>query len=299
MNSIHKGTIVSVQTYGAFVRLGDGSEFKDGLLHVSRLSASGRVDKVEDVVAQGDGVWVKVVEVKEDEGKYSLDMRYVGQRDGEDKDPNNTQVDAGGGGKGRGMEPIRIGAVQSTTCSKCGARGHAARECWAVDGKSYALVEEPPMEPSSQRDRDRGQAEPKDHSQDPALVKEALRYYLKRKAGDASSSSSSSSSSDKKKKKKKQKKKEKKARKKEKKKEKKEQKKLKKKQKKEAKAAAKEATSAKETKGARESKEPTESKEPKESEEHKEPKQLRGTKDAEGQGGKEKKAEESDSSSSS
>merc|ERR1712151_730335 len=73
--SVHKGSIVSVQSYGAFVRLGDGSEYKDGLLHVSRISASGRVEKVDDVVSQDETVHVKVVEVKEEEGKYSLDMR--------------------------------------------------------------------------------------------------------------------------------------------------------------------------------------------------------------------------------
>mmetsp|Transcript_13961 Transcript_13961/g.25782 ORF Transcript_13961/g.25782 Transcript_13961/m.25782 type:complete len:266 (-) Transcript_13961:85-882(-) len=144
LNSIHKGTVVRVQSFGAFVRLGDGSKYKDGLLHISRLSASGRVEKVEDVVANDDVVWVKVCEVREEEGKFSVDMRFVGQKDGEDKDPNNTQADSGGG-KGKGKPtPIRIGAVQATTCSRCGARGHSARECWAAGGTHYDLLEEPP-----------------------------------------------------------------------------------------------------------------------------------------------------------
>merc|ERR1712008_457521 len=43
-------------------------------------------------------------------------------------------------------EPIRIGAVQATTCSRCGARGHAARECFADAGVHYELLEEPPDE---------------------------------------------------------------------------------------------------------------------------------------------------------
>ncbi|CAK0809509.1 unnamed protein product [Prorocentrum cordatum] len=239
--SIHKGTIVSVQQYGAFCRLGDGSKFKDGLIHISRLSASGRVDSVEDVVSKDDAVWVKVVEIKEEDGKYSLDMRYVSQRDGEDKDPNNTQVELGkGGGKGK-PDPIRIGAVQATTCSRCGARGHGARECFAASGKQYSLVEEaadpdpqPPEAPVAKGSL------ASEH--DPKIVKAALEAYLKRKAaGAASSSSSSSSSSTGKKKKKKEKKKLKKMQKKEKKKEKKEKKKEKKEQKKADKAAKKDA----------------------------------------------------------
>lgn len=220
--SIHKGTIVRVQDYGAFVRLGDGSTYKDGLLHISRLSSSGRVDSVADVVSQDDIVWVKVIEVKEEEGKFSLDMRFVGQKDGEDQDPGNVQVDTGRKGSGKSApEPIRIGAIQATTCSRCGARGHAARECWSggAGGKHYDLVEEaePPSlnNPVSAQD-----LETLSKGHDASVVKAALKAYFKRKAEGKDSSSSSSSSSDKKKKKdkkkeKKQKKKEKKAKKKE------------------------------------------------------------------------------------
>lgn len=212
--SIHKGTVARVQDYGAFVRLGDGSRYKDGLLHISRLSASGRVEAVADVLAQDDAVWVKVVEVREEEGKFSLDMRFVGQRDGEDQDPNNVQADAGKG-KGQGKsapEPIRIGAIQATTCSRCGARGHSARECWAGGGKQYDLVEEGPE--ASGKAGGRG-LEDAAGGHDAATVKKALQEYFKRKAaGEDSSSSSSSSDKKKKKKKKKEKKKEKKEKKK-------------------------------------------------------------------------------------
>eukprot|EP00439_Symbiodinium_sp_Y106_P051891 s887_g6.t3 len=201
----------------------------DGLLHISRLSASGRVEAVADVLAQDDAVWVKVVEVREEEGKFSLDMRFVGQRDGEDQDPNNVQADAGKG-KGQGKsapEPIRIGAIQATTCSRCGARGHSARECWAGGGKQYDLVEEAPE--SSGKAGGRG-LEDAAGGHDAATVKKALQEYFKRKAaGEDSSSSSSSSDKKKKKKKKKEKKKDKK------------EKKKKKKDKKKDKSAAKEA----------------------------------------------------------
>lgn len=225
LHSIHKGVVVRVQDYGAFVRLGDGDRYKDGLVHISRLSASGRVDSVEDVVSQDDAVWVKVCEVKEEEGKFSVDMRFVNQRTGEDLDPNNVQAESGGNkGKGKGPEPIRIGAVQATTCSRCGSKGHMAKECWAGSGKQYNLIEEQPEEDAAPDAGRRKQVEPNVDGHDPELVKAALKEYFKRKAaGEKASSSSDSSSSKKKKKKKKDK-----ALKKQKKKEKKAEKKIKK-----------------------------------------------------------------------
>lgn len=171
--SIHKAKVVSIQTYGAFVQLGDGTTYKDGLLHVSRISASGRIEAVGDVLAEGDAIWVKVVEVNEDTQKHSLDMRHVRQKDGEDLDPTNAQVDTGRGGKGGGKpEPIRIGAVQATTCSRCGARGHMARECFAAGGSSYNLLEDGPDDAAVQ------EAVP---GLDPKLVKAALKAYMDKK----------------------------------------------------------------------------------------------------------------------
>merc|ERR1712150_106904 len=63
-----------------------GDEFKDGLLHISCI-ASERIDRVEECLQDGAKVWVKVSDVKEEEGKYGLDMRYVSQNDGKDLDP--------------------------------------------------------------------------------------------------------------------------------------------------------------------------------------------------------------------
>jgi polyribonucleotide nucleotidyltransferase len=62
------GKVVSIQTFGAFIELLPG---KDGLLHISRV-ADGRVGKVEDVLAIGDEVPVKILEIDEN-GRISLD----------------------------------------------------------------------------------------------------------------------------------------------------------------------------------------------------------------------------------
>eukprot|EP00929_Paragymnodinium_shiwhaense_P052998 TRINITY_DN26537_c0_g1_i1.p1 TRINITY_DN26537_c0_g1~~TRINITY_DN26537_c0_g1_i1.p1 ORF type:complete len:452 (+),score=151.08 TRINITY_DN26537_c0_g1_i1:201-1556(+) len=254
--SIHKGTVVSCQQYGAFCRLGDGSEFKDGLIHISRICASGRIDKVEDVLSEGEKVFVKVSEVKDEDGKFSLDMRFVGQKDGEDKDPHNIQAEASGGGrggKGGKPEPIKIGAIQDVTCTRCGAHGHLAKECWAGKGKRYDLVAEGgddvgggnlgALDSGGDAGCERPSAVVQGH--DPSVVKAALKAFLQRKNPGASSSSSSGSKKKKKKAKKKEKKKLKKLKKKEKKAQKKLQKEVKKREKKEAKKEPKKEKDAK------------------------------------------------------
>ena len=65
----YTGRVVSIKDFGAFVNLLPG---KDGLLHISRV-ASGRVEKVEDVLNIGDEVKVKVIEVDPKTNKVSLD----------------------------------------------------------------------------------------------------------------------------------------------------------------------------------------------------------------------------------
>mmetsp|Transcript_92652 Transcript_92652/g.276318 ORF Transcript_92652/g.276318 Transcript_92652/m.276318 type:complete len:257 (-) Transcript_92652:23-793(-) len=82
LNSVHKGTVVSIQPFGCFVQLGSGDEYKDGLLHISCISADERPERVEERLALNDTVWVKVTEVKQEDLKYSLDMRYLNQQDG-------------------------------------------------------------------------------------------------------------------------------------------------------------------------------------------------------------------------
>jgi len=238
LNSIHKASVVSIQSYGCFVRLGDGSKYKDGLLHISRISPSGRLESVQDVLAENDTCWVKVCEVNEDAQKHSLDMRFVQQRTGEDLDPNNTQADSGRGGKGGGKnpDPIVLGAALPTTCSKCGAKGHLARECFG--GKKFGLVEEgADTGPTPERP---DEAVP---GVDPKIVKAAMNAYMQRKAlgGDSDSDGGKKKKKDKEaKKEKKREKKERKKEKKAKKKEKKAEKKAKKEAKKEAKDKGKE-----------------------------------------------------------
>jgi polyribonucleotide nucleotidyltransferase len=70
IGKIYTGKVVKVMDFGAFVELMPG---KDGLVHISQL-ADHRVDKVTDVVKEGDEVTVKLMEI-DDKGRLNLSMK--------------------------------------------------------------------------------------------------------------------------------------------------------------------------------------------------------------------------------
>jgi polyribonucleotide nucleotidyltransferase len=77
VGAIYTGKVVRVVDFGAFVNfLGN----QDGLCHISELSNE-RVNKVTDVVKEGDQVKVKVLAI-DDRGKIKLSMRAVDQTTG-------------------------------------------------------------------------------------------------------------------------------------------------------------------------------------------------------------------------
>jgi len=79
LGHIYDGTVVKVVDFGAFVNF-FGS--KDGLVHISQL-APRRVQKVTDVIKEGDKVKVKLLGFDE-RGKVRLSMKVVDQETGED-----------------------------------------------------------------------------------------------------------------------------------------------------------------------------------------------------------------------
>src|ERR1700692_1449287 len=76
---IYEGTVVKVMDFGAFVNFFGA---KDGLVHISQL-APRRVQKVTDVINEGDKVKVKLLGFDE-RGKVRLSMKMVDQQTGED-----------------------------------------------------------------------------------------------------------------------------------------------------------------------------------------------------------------------
>ena len=67
---IYRGVVVSVKEFGAFVEIAGGHQ---GLLHISEL-ADYRVEKVTDVVNEGDKVSVKILEI-DDRGRMRLSRK--------------------------------------------------------------------------------------------------------------------------------------------------------------------------------------------------------------------------------
>ena len=68
------GEVVNVLSYGAFVKLEDGIE---GLVHISKMSWTRRVNHPSELVAIGDNVEVMVLGINEDKQEISLGMKQT------------------------------------------------------------------------------------------------------------------------------------------------------------------------------------------------------------------------------
>jgi len=79
VGAIYTGKVVKVVDFGAFVNFFGA---KDGLVHVSQI-ANNRVEKVSDVLKEGQSVKVKLLGF-DDRGKTRLSMKVVDQETGED-----------------------------------------------------------------------------------------------------------------------------------------------------------------------------------------------------------------------
>jgi polyribonucleotide nucleotidyltransferase len=73
IGQIYKGKVKNIMPFGAFVEILPG---KDGLLHVSEIDWA-RVEKVEDVLKEGDEIEVKLIEIDKKTGKYKLSRKAL------------------------------------------------------------------------------------------------------------------------------------------------------------------------------------------------------------------------------
>ena len=73
VGKIYSGKVVKIMQFGAFVEIAPG---KDGMIHISKL-ASKRVEKVEDVVKEGDEVEVEVIKI---DNKGRVDLKLVSKQ---------------------------------------------------------------------------------------------------------------------------------------------------------------------------------------------------------------------------
>ena len=87
VGATYTGRVVNITKFGAFVNILPG---RDGLVHISKLGGSKRIDRVEDVVELGDEIEV-IVEDVDPNGKISL--KPLGEHGGDGE--------ASGGGESR------------------------------------------------------------------------------------------------------------------------------------------------------------------------------------------------------
>ena len=95
VGAVYDGKVVNITKFGAFVNILPG---RDGLLHISRLDGSTRVERVEDYLSDGDELKVRVREI--DRGKVSLEL--VEALEGATLPSSEAPSGGGGGGGGDG-----------------------------------------------------------------------------------------------------------------------------------------------------------------------------------------------------
>ena len=74
VGSRHKGEVVNVMSYGAFVKLEPGIE---GLVHISEMSWTRRINHPSEVVSSGEPVEVQVLAINKEKQEISLGMKQV------------------------------------------------------------------------------------------------------------------------------------------------------------------------------------------------------------------------------
>jgi small subunit ribosomal protein S1 len=74
VGSVHEAEVVNIMSYGAFCKLQEGVE---GLVHISEMSWTKRINHPSEVVTQGQHVKVKVLEINKDKQEISLGMKQV------------------------------------------------------------------------------------------------------------------------------------------------------------------------------------------------------------------------------
>jgi polyribonucleotide nucleotidyltransferase len=139
VGKVYDGKVVNIVDFGAFVNFMGG---KDGLVHVSEMRNE-RVEKVADVVSEGQAVKVKVLEI-DPRGKVRLSMRVVDQetgaeledtrparepREGGDRGPRGPRSGGGDrdGGRGGDRGPRRDGDRSRGPRSDRGREGGSDR----------------------------------------------------------------------------------------------------------------------------------------------------------------------------
>src|SRR4028118_1688349 len=74
VGSVHEAEVVNIMSYGAFCKLEEGVE---GLVHISEMSWTKRINHPSEVVTAQQRVQVKVLEINKEKQEISLGMKQV------------------------------------------------------------------------------------------------------------------------------------------------------------------------------------------------------------------------------
>jgi polyribonucleotide nucleotidyltransferase len=87
VGEVYRGKVVKIVDFGAFVNFMGA---RDGLVHISELAPE-RVKTVNDVINEGDQVYVKCIGI-DDRGKVKLSMKRVNQETGADLEAETAEA---------------------------------------------------------------------------------------------------------------------------------------------------------------------------------------------------------------
>ena len=93
IGSRHTGEVVNVMNYGAFVKLEPGIE---GLVHISEMSWTKRINHPDELVNKGDSIEVQVLNINKDKQEISLGIKQVQPNPWDkvaERYPPNTQIE--------------------------------------------------------------------------------------------------------------------------------------------------------------------------------------------------------------
>ena len=74
LDDVVKGTVTSLTSYGAFVRVFDGVE---GLLHISDISWTKNVKNPSELLKKGQQIEVKIIKIDEESKKINLSLKHL------------------------------------------------------------------------------------------------------------------------------------------------------------------------------------------------------------------------------
>ncbi len=74
VGSVHEGEVVNIMSYGAFIKLEEGVE---GLVHISEMSWTKRINHPSELVTPQQKVTVKVLDINKDKQEISLGMKQT------------------------------------------------------------------------------------------------------------------------------------------------------------------------------------------------------------------------------